>query len=111
MTKQEFEDYGKRLHGLKEKGFFIQLRPMISGDFDFKPLEEKVEELSVLDKTLIKLFVEGYLKEPKKLILICNELKRHGIKTRASTVYKKLMDMVKSGKLFKEGKEFVERVK
>ena len=38
MTKEEFEVYGKRLHGLVEKGFKINLRPMVTGSFQIKKL-------------------------------------------------------------------------
>lgn len=39
MTKEEFEIYGKRLHGLVEKGFKINLRPMVAGSFQIRKPE------------------------------------------------------------------------
>jgi len=39
MTREEFEAYGKRLHGLVEKGFKINLRPMVTGSFQIKKQE------------------------------------------------------------------------
>lgn len=109
MTKEEFENYGKRLHGLREKGFFIQLRPMVSGVFELKPLEEKIIEISPTEKIIRELFAIGWFKEPKGLTETMKEINKRGIKPRRSTIYKKLLDMTKKGKLYHENKKFVER--
>ncbi len=110
MTKDEFENYGKRLHGLREKGFFIQLRPMVSGIFELKPLEEKTIEISPTERIIKELFVTGFFKEPKKVLETWKEIVRRGTKPDQRTVKKYLLTMTKEGKMFNEKGRFVERM-
>jgi hypothetical protein len=116
MTKEEFEVYGKRLHGLVEKGFKINLRPMVTGSFQIKKPEiikskgssrSKTTGLDVYD-IIEDLFEEGFFRTPITAIEVAERTTKRGIvlservKQRA---IKKLYSLVRQKKLskFKQG--------
>lgn len=117
MTKEEFEKYGKRLHSLVEKGFKINLRPMVSGSFQIKKPEivkSKGKLGTGKDYNIIvqNLFDEGYFKTPVGVTEVQNRVSKRGVvlSVRIRTnINNKLGSLVKSRKLarFKQGKGFV----
>ncbi|KKL88482.1 hypothetical protein LCGC14_1924300, partial [marine sediment metagenome] len=117
MTKEEFESYGKRLHGLVEKGFKINLRPMVSGSFQIKKQEIKGKNKSTKtgkDYNMIvqDLFDEGYFKNPVVAQDVYKRVSKRGVVLSSRierNIYNKLKTLVKSRRLasFKQGKGFV----
>ena len=117
MTKEEFESYGKRLHGLVEKGFKINLKPMVSGSFKIKKPESagsKGNLKNQKDYNVIvgNLFDEGYFKNPVSVSEVHNRVSKRGVVLSARikrNINSKLNNLVRSRKLarFKEGKGFV----
>lgn len=110
MTKEEFEQYGKRLHGLIEKGFRINLKPMISGTFKIvKQAQEKNinnKYSNVVGVNLInELFDEGFFRTAKSMAEIYEELEKRGMSIIARRKLRpdmKLLQMVKAKKLYKD---------
>ena len=116
MTKDEFEKYGKRLHGLVEKGFKINLRPMVTGSFQIKKPEivkikggskSKTTGLDVYD-IIENLLDEGFFREPITAIEVANRTTKRGIILSSRVkgrVNDKLRVLVKHKKLakFKQG--------
>jgi DNA excision repair protein ERCC-3 len=109
MTKEEFENYGKRLHGLVEKGFRINLKPMVSGGFKLlqpKPNNKKVKtssDLSLVDE----LFNEGFFRTEKTFTEVCSELENRGvtaIRLKKANIFSKLNSLVTSKQLFKDAR-------
>jgi DNA excision repair protein ERCC-3 len=109
MTSEEFDKYGKRLHGLIEKGFRINLKPMVSGSFKLvKQVETKGKgkgngNLDVLDS----LYDEGFFRTSKNLGEVKEQLKRRGVigiglSRTTVAIFSKLNNMVRSRKLFKD---------
>lgn len=116
MTKDEFEKYGKRLHSLVEKGFKINLRPMVSGSFQIKKPEivkskggskSKTTGLDVYD-IIENLLDEGFFRQPTTAIEVANRTTKRGIvlsQRVKGRVNDKLRVLVKQKKLakFKQG--------
>ena len=118
MTKEEFESYGKRLHGLVEKGFKINLRPMVSGSFQIKKPElvkskgKSVRTGKDYNQIVDDLFDEGFFRNPVKMIDVQERLAKRGIVLSARikmNIHNKFKSLVKQKKLakFKQGKSFV----
>lgn len=104
MTKDEFDNYGKRLHGLVEKGFKINLKPMISGTFQIKKQEiatKKKTSSSGWAEVIDNLFEEGYFQIKRKLADVSVEIKKRNMPYISDNVRSKLNSMVKSKKLYK----------
>ena len=110
MTKEEFETYGKRLHGLVEKGFKINLRPMVMGSFQIKKPE--IVKGSGKSKTTGKdynqivsdLVDEGFFRVPVTAKDIKDRVERRGIvvSSRISTnINNKLNSLVSSKRIAK----------
>jgi DNA excision repair protein ERCC-3 len=105
MTKEEFEQYGKRLHGFVEKGFKINLIPMVQGTFAIKKqnmvkTKIKTSDLSILNE----IFEEGYFVNERQFGEICDELNKRGMASvtrKKASIFTKLNSMVKSKKIFK----------
>lgn len=107
MTKEEFDLYGKRLHGLIEKGFRINLKPMISGTFKImKQSQDKIKKKNGGDLSLVtELFEEGFFRTEKTFSDICAELEKRGmtaIKQKKANIFSKLNNLVSSKKLYKD---------
>jgi len=120
MTKEEFESYGKRLHGLVEKGFKINLRPMITGSFQIKKPEiVKSKGKGVSSRTgkdynqiVQDLYDEGFFRNTVVVREVHERVSKRGIVLSARikmNINNKLNALVKSRKLakFKQGKRFV----
>ncbi len=120
MTKEEFERYGKRLHSLVEKGFKINLRPMVSGSFQIKKPEIVKSKGSSKSKTtgvdvydvIENLLDEGFFREPTTAINVAKRTTKRGIVLSLRVkgrVNDKLRILVKQKKLakFKQGKNSV----
>ncbi len=116
MTKEEFEKYGKRLHSLVEKGFKINLRPMVSGSFQIKKPEiVKTKGNSTSSRTgkdynqiVLDLFDEGIFRVPLTPKEVSERVAKRGIVLSTRTINgisKKLFTLTKQKKLakFKEG--------
>lgn len=112
MTKEEFEVYGKRLHGLVEKGFKINLRPMVSGSFQIKKPEiirSKGKGVSATtgkdyNQIVQDLYDEGIFTTPLTAQDVKDRVARRGIviSARVSTnINNKLAKMVLAKKLAK----------
>jgi hypothetical protein len=110
MTKEEFEVYGKRLHGLVEKGFKINLRPMVTGSFQIKKPE--IAKGSGKSKTTGKdynqivsdLVDEGFFRVPVTAKDVKERVERRGIvvSSRISTnINNKLNNLVSSKRIAK----------
>lgn len=111
MTKEEFEQYGKRLHGLIEKGFRINLKPMIAGSFKIiKQQQEKVRKKNGSNMDLVdELYEEGFFRTEKTFAEVCAELEKRGmtgvsVKRKDGSIFSKLNSLVSSKKLFKDKK-------
>ena len=110
MTKEEFEQYGKRLHGLIEKGFRINLKPMVAGTFQIvKQAKEKDIKKGTSNEMnlVVDLFDEGFFRTEKTLKDVKEQLKKRGMTAvdtshRTKTIFGKLDGMVRSKKLFKD---------
>lgn len=109
MTKEEFEQYGKRLHGLIEKGFRINLKPMIVGSFKIiKQQQEKIRSKNGSNMDLLnELFEEGFFRTEKTFGDVCDQLEKRGmtgvsIKRKDGSIFSKLNSLVTSKKLFKD---------
>lgn len=108
MTKEEFEGFGGRsLHGFVEKGFKINLKPMVSSSFKLmKQQAEKSKKNSSGGLELIdELFNEGFFRTEKTFNEICSQLEKRGmtaITQKKSRIFMKLNSMVFSKKLFKD---------
>ena len=117
MTKEEFEKYGKRLHGLVEKGFKINLRPMVTGSFQIKKPENvnskgKLKSGKDYNVIIDNLFNEGYFKQPVEVADVKKRVERRGVVLSSRinmNIQNKLTGLVKNRKLakFKQGKGFV----
>jgi len=118
MTKEEFESYGKRLHGLVEKGFKINLRPMITGSFKIKKPEivktkgKSSRNGKDYNNIIQDLFDEGFFRNPVTSKEVQNRVAKRGIVLSSriiQNIYNKLMTLTKSKRLakFKQGKSFV----
>lgn len=118
MTREEFEKYGKRLHSLVEKGFKINLRPMVSGSFQIKKLEIKTKGKSKsrtgkdYNQIVDDLFDEGYFRNPVLVREVHERVSKRGIILSSrlkNNINAKIQNLVKSKKLakFKQGKTFV----
>ena len=112
MTKEEFESYGKRLHGLVEKGFKINLRPMVTGSYQIKKPEiiktkgsskSRTTGLDVYD-IVEDLFEEGFFRTPVTAIDVAHRTTKRGIilsERVKKRVIKKLYSLVNQKKLAK----------
>ncbi len=115
MTQEEFEKYGKRLHSLVEKGFKINLKPMVSGSFKIKkPEVVKSKGKTGKDYNVIvgNLFDEGYFKNPVVVSEVHNRVSKRGVVLSSRikmNIINKLNTLIRSRKLakFKQGKVFV----
>jgi len=113
MTKEEFEQYGKRLHGLVEKGFRINLKPKVTGTFKIiRQAEEKQRKSGSGNGSMdlvMELFDEGFFRTEKTLADVKEQLKKRGMTAvdtveRTKSIFGKLDNMVKSKRLFKDTK-------
>lgn len=108
MTKDEFENYGKRLHGLVEKGFRINLKPMISGTFKIikQTTASPVKKRGSSGLELVEeLYDEGFFRTEKTFAETNAALEKRGmtgIRQKAGTIFSKLNCMVKTKKLYKD---------
>lgn len=120
MTKEEFDLYGKRLHGLVEKGFKINLRPMVTGSFQIKKPEiAKGKGKSASSRTgkdcnqiVSDLFDEGFFRHDVRVEAVYERVGKRGIVLSSmvrKNIYNKLASLVRSKSLakFKKGKNFV----
>jgi len=120
MTKEEFEKYGKRLHGLVEKGFKINLRPMVSGSFQIKKpeiVQSKGKGTSTrtgkdYNQIVGDLLDEGVFRVPVTAKQVKERVSKRGIvvSSRISTnINNKLNSLVKSKRIakFKQGGDSV----
>lgn len=107
MTKDELEQYGKRLYGLYEKGFRYKIIPHLTG---ITTIAERTKRKSIpttsknYSNIVSKLFSEGYFQIERSLNDVCNESQRRGISINIpvrKAIFGKLDNMVRSGKLFK----------
>jgi hypothetical protein len=93
---------------LIEKGFRINLKPMISGTFKIvKQAQEKTIKRTGNMELIDELFEEGYFKTMKTFSDVCKELEKRGmngvsVKRKDGTIFSKLNGLVKSKKLFKD---------
>lgn len=118
MTKQEFESYGKRLHGLVEKGFKINLKPMVTGSFQVKK-PEVVKSKGKSSRTgkdynqiVQDLFDEGFFRNAVIVREVYERVAKRGIILSSRikmNIHNKIATLVKAKKLakFKQGKSFV----
>ncbi len=118
MTKEEFESYGKRLHSLVEKGFKINLRPMVSGSFQIKKPEiVKSKSKGVSSRTgkdynqiVNDLLNEGFFRNPVTNTEVCERISKRGVVISSrlrNLINMKLTGMANSKRLAKfkqEGK-------
>jgi len=108
---KEFDLYGKRLHGLVEKGFKINLRPMVTGSFQIKKTEvtKKSNKKGKLYSEIInELFDEGFFVAERKFEEVIASLQIRGVPISPQIrtgAYGKLNNMTKSKKLYKVKKE------
>ncbi len=110
MTKEEFETYGKRLHGLVEKGFKINLRPMITGSFQIKK-QEKIKGSSKskitgkdYNQIISDLFDEGFFRVTVNASEVKERVAKRGIvisQRISSNIHNKLSSLVRSKKIAK----------
>lgn len=118
MTKEEFETYGKRLHGLVEKGFKINLRPMITGSFQIKKPEiikgkgKSSRTGKDYNQIVDDLFDEGFFRQPVNNAEVCERVSKRGIVLSSrikNCINAKIQGMAKAKKLakFKQGNKFV----
>lgn len=117
MTREEFEKYGKRLHGLVEKGFKINLRPMTTGSFEIKkpePVKTSGKSESGKDYNIVikALFDEGCFRNPINIVEVQKRVARRGVILTPRVkmnINNKVNSLVRSKKLlkFKQGKSFV----
>ncbi len=113
MTKEEFELYGKRLHGLVEKGFKINLRPMVTGSFQIKKAEIKVNSKSKTtgkdyNQIVNYLVDEGFFRVPVTAEEVRERVSKRGIVISSRIIVNinnKLNSLVKSKRIakFKQG--------
>jgi DNA excision repair protein ERCC-3 len=119
MTKEELENYGKRLYGLYEKGFRYKLIPHLSGisvspENKVKIKPSKKGGISYT-KVINELFKEGFFQSERTFGEISKSLERRGVATSSikAHIFSKLNGMVKTGKLFKiessDGYKFKQR--
>jgi len=105
FTQEEFEKYGKRLHSLVEKGFKINLKPMISGTFKVKKPEiVKVSKKSNFGSVVNDLFDEGFFVTERTFGDIWERVVKKGIPNITvlrNATYTKILAMVKSKKIYK----------
>lgn len=114
MTKDEFEVYGKRLHGLVEKGFKINLKPMITGSFQIK--KQEIVKGSGKSKSTGKdynqiisdLVDEGFFRVPVTVTEIKERVSKRGIVVSSRiniNIHNKLNNLVKTKRIakFKQG--------
>ncbi len=110
MTKEEFESYGKRLHGLVEKGFKINLRPMITGSFQIKK-PETIKGKSTSARTgkdynqiVNDLVDEGFFSVPVTAEEVRKRVSKKGIVVSSrisANINNKLNSLVKSKRIAK----------
>lgn len=109
FTKDEFEKYSKRLHGMIEKGFKINLRPMISGEFKLvKRKIEKNESQTTSDKVteiINNMFDDGYFVSERTFRDVINDIGKKGIpisaKQHISIISSNMLRLVKEKKIYK----------
>lgn len=110
MTKQEIEQYGKRLYGLYEKGFRYKIIPHLSG-VQVNGEKEKIRTAPSKKggvnyaEIMNRLYDEGYFMQERTVNDVCESLKRRGVFIDTiirGAVWKKLDKMVKfGGRLYK----------
>lgn len=109
FTKEEFESYGKRLHGLIEKGFRINLKPMVTGEFRLIKREvrkTKIKSLTSQGADIVEtLFEDGYFMKERTFQEIKDELSKRGIpvssKHHTRAIRSKLKSLVRNKKTYK----------
>jgi superfamily II DNA or RNA helicase len=106
MTKDELEQYGKRLYGLYEKGFRYKLIPHMTGITIERIKERKKIPTTAKNYSAIvnKLYQEGYFVVERTVNDVCNDAQKRGISITLpvrKAIFGKLDGMVRSGKLFK----------
>ncbi len=118
MTKEEFEKYGKRLHGLVEKGFKINLRPMTTGSFKIKKPEivkgkgKSARTGKDYNNIIQDLLDEGFFRNSVTPKEVQNRVSKRGVVLSSrivANIHNKLMTLTRAKKLakFKQGKNFV----
>jgi DNA excision repair protein ERCC-3 len=117
MTKDEYEQYGKRLYGLYEKGFRFKLVPHLSG-VEAPTMANKIRKKKTTSikgdlELAEKLHKEGYFQNERKFGDVKTEIEKRGGKVEAASLFKKLDSMVRKEKLYKiktdEGYKFKSR--
>lgn len=116
MTKNELDQYGKRLYGLYEKGFRYKLIPHLTGVAltPSQPTPRRKPTPTKVDMSMVeKLYREGYFQIARKFKDIREEIEKRGGRLEKATLFNKLNSMVRAEKLFKirtaEGYEFKAR--
>lgn len=106
MTKDEYDNYGKRLWGLFEKGFRYRLVPHLTGIKSIH--EEKTKKVFTrkADINIVeKLYKEGFFQIERTFREINTEIEKRGGKLMASVLFNRLDSMVRQEKLFKIKKD------
>lgn len=116
MTKDEYEQYGKRLYGLYEKGFRYKLIPHLSGIKSPTHVVGKKKKLLTVKGDLgivNKLYSEGFFQMERKFGEVNSAVLKRGGKIAKPVLFQKLDRMVRAEKLFKiqtsEGYKFKSR--
>lgn len=111
FTEDEFEAYGKRLHGFLEKGFRVNLKPMTKGTFEIKKTlvpkkSGRNNSVAEIMATVDKLIDEGFFKKKRGRPELTEALRRRGFSESALSVANKNMThfldvRVRNGKLYR----------
>lgn len=116
MTKDELENYGKRLRGIYERGFRYKLIPHMSNLRTVEQVQKKPKSGGNYGKVLRRIYDEGFFKRPRTSGQVMEELSRnavHNVDALQRHVYSALLGMVSAKKLYKtrteEGNVFEQR--
>jgi len=113
FTKQELEDYGKRLYGLVEKGFQYKLVPHMAGLQVTQEVERKKVTVKGATDIVVELFDDGYFVKERIFPEVGDEVRKRGGKFTTGALFAKLDTLVRQKKLFKikleKGYQFKQR--
>jgi DNA excision repair protein ERCC-3 len=107
MTKDELENYGKRLFSLYEKGFRPRLIPHLAGVQNTINGDRKRTIPTTAkgwSNVVVELYDEGFFQRDRSIGEVCTEAKRRGVSVNSvvsTRIFVKLNGMVKAKKLFK----------